>query len=36
LGWLYAGTLEEGKDESPDNCAACKKKLAKLNQQKAQ
>jgi len=25
--WFYTGPLEEGKDRSPDNCAACVKKL---------
>lgn len=26
--WMYLGTLyEQGNDNSPDNCAACKKKL---------
>lgn len=26
---FYNGPLEQGLDESPDNCAACKKELAK-------
>ena len=26
---LSLGALEAGNDDSPDNCAACKKKLAK-------
>jgi hypothetical protein len=26
--WLYGGELEEGNDNSPDNCRACAKKLA--------
>lgn len=25
---LVTGDLEQGKDDSPDNCAACKKKKA--------
>ena len=25
-------TLEQGKDDSPDNCAVCRKKLAKEKQ----
>lgn len=27
--WAYAGPLEHGKDDSPDNCAACRKILSK-------
>lgn len=27
---LYMGHLEAGNDNSPDNCAACKRKLAAL------
>lgn len=27
--WLYFGTLEQGKDKSPDNCLACVRRLAK-------
>lgn len=26
---LYFGPFEQGKDNSPDNCATCMKKLAK-------
>lgn len=26
---FYFGHVEQGKDNSPDNCAACKKRLAK-------
>ncbi len=29
---FYTGPLEQGNDDSPDNCAACKKKLAKRKQ----
>jgi len=29
--WAYTGPLEQGKDNSPDNCAACRKKLEKRN-----
>jgi len=29
--YMYLGSsFEQGKDDSPDNCSACKKKLAKL------
>jgi len=28
--WLFFGPLELGKDDSPDNCGTCKKKLAKI------
>jgi hypothetical protein len=29
--WLYLGSgYEQGKDDSPDNCAECKRKLQKL------
>ena len=27
--WLYLGSLEQGNDDSPDNCAVCKRKLKK-------
>jgi len=28
--WLYLGkNLEQGKDDSPDNCALCRRKLRK-------
>jgi hypothetical protein len=27
--WAYRGELEQGNDDSPDNCAACRKKLEK-------
>ena len=27
--WMFFGAVEQGNDESCDNCAACKKKLAK-------
>lgn len=27
--WLYTGALEQGNDDSPDNCAICKRKLKK-------
>jgi len=26
---FYRGSLEQGNDDSPDNCAACRRKLAK-------
>ncbi|MBA7529732.1 hypothetical protein ES705_21931 [subsurface metagenome] len=26
---FYSGPLEQGNDDSPDNCAACAKELAK-------
>ncbi len=29
---FYYGQLEQGKDESPDNCAECKRILAKRKQ----
>lgn len=29
--WMHMGAeLQTGNDDSPDNCAACKKKLAQL------
>lgn len=33
--WLYLGSsdLEQGKDNSPDNCVACVRKLAKEHQE---
>jgi len=27
--WMYFGELEQGKDNSPDNCGTCRKKLEK-------
>lgn len=27
--WMFFGELEEGNDESSDNCTACKKALTK-------
>jgi hypothetical protein len=30
FGWFDKDPLDTGNDNSPDNCAACKKKLAKL------
>lgn len=29
--WIYGGHLEVGNDDSPDNCSACRKKLAATN-----
>lgn len=29
--WIYTGVLEEGNDNSSDNCAECKKRLQKNN-----
>ena len=30
-GWVYLGrSFEQGNDDSPDNCAACKRKLEKM------
>lgn len=29
--WAYTGPRESGNDGSPDNCAECKKRLAKVN-----
>lgn len=26
--WMFAGKVEQGNDNSPDNCKACQKKLA--------
>jgi hypothetical protein len=28
--WAYIGPRETGKDDSPDNCAKCKRRVAKL------
>ena len=27
--WMFTGVLEQGSDDSPDNCASCKRKRAK-------
>lgn len=32
--WLFFGKLEEGNDESPDNCLECRKRLARLRASK--
>jgi len=33
--WMYLGNkLEQGKDNSPDNCVSCKRKLKKLKEVK--
>ncbi len=32
--WMYNGKLEQGKDNSPDNCKECIRKLAKLKEEK--
>lgn len=29
MGWIYTGRREDTDHDSPDNCAACKKKRAK-------
>jgi hypothetical protein len=29
MRWIFFGAVEQGKDDSCDNCVACKKKLAK-------
>jgi len=29
--WAYLGPREEGNDGSPDNCAECKKRKAKMS-----
>ncbi|MEI8244375.1 MAG: hypothetical protein WCI51_01015 [Lentisphaerota bacterium] len=31
--WIYTGVLEEGNDNSSDNCCDCKKRLAKYKSQ---
>lgn len=35
--WAYLGIgeLEEGLDESPDNCAGCRRKKLAMNKQKS-
>jgi hypothetical protein len=30
MKWMYSGQVEQGKDESIDNCAECMKRLAVL------
>lgn len=30
---MFSNTFEQGNDNSPDNCAACRKKLQKLKEQ---
>lgn len=33
--WAYLGSsFEQGKDNSPDNCASCKRKLKKLREKR--
>ncbi len=32
--YLWFGYVEEGKDNSPDNCAECKRRLKKLKEKK--
>jgi len=32
FGWFDKDPLEQGNDNSADNCAACKKKLAKIKE----
>ncbi len=32
--WMFFGELEQGNDNSPDNCATCKKKLLKRKGEK--
>jgi len=32
--YIWLGDVEEGKDDSPDNCASCKRKLKKLKEKK--
>lgn len=27
--WLYGGVLEQGDDDSPDNCTECRRRLEK-------
>lgn len=35
-GWIFwSHNLEQGNDNSPDNCAACKRKLAKLREKES-
>jgi len=29
--WLYLGSLEQGNDDSRDNCAECKKRLKRVD-----
>ncbi len=33
--WMFFGNLEQGNDESPDNCTACKKALHKRRAKEA-
>lgn len=33
--WMFFGNLEEGNDESSDNCTACKKALVKRREKEA-
>lgn len=30
--WLFSGPVEQGNDDSPDNCAVCARKLKKLKE----
>lgn len=30
--WLYLGALEDTNDDSPDNCAVCRRKLLKIRE----
>jgi len=33
--WLFFGNLEEGNDNSPDNCTACKKAVERRKTKEA-
>lgn len=33
--WLFTGLLEQGNDDSPDNCIACVKRLKAIKKKKA-
>ena len=33
--WLFGGPLEQGKDDSPENCADCRRRLLKEREKEA-